>query len=524
MFNTIWGAAYNSTYTATSPANSSPVSTLNEYKFVSGAINYVTDGTGSYDYPGYINSAASNSTFGVKVSALGNNRTAGATWTAASNANSYRVNYTLSGATTGNGTFTDTVSGPNPSTTWTKATPNGGTITVNNVTGYASTDGSGTNSKTATLKTGQSNNITPNYQSTFSDPTETTFTYYDPKPQAFTINNVVGNDSTSKTVTMKTGSPTFTESTKRIDFGYDFGTNCARVKTAAWGAPFDAVSTQTNPFSTTIKTSSPDFYYYSNAGTAYIGLAGTGTDAGVAANVTVSWGASTNAKNYVVSYKLNDGVTVGSGNLGNVTSWKYETTSKFTLVGVTAYDTTDTTGNSKAGTLPTTITQTPTETYSAYSVSSLAVTVPFVTPTYTGTMPAWSTSGTKPNFARTASTIRWGWDNGTFTWDGSTSTSRGWDWQIRSTLGVTTNTVVSGLTHSSSTPYATLNTYTANFGTAEPYSDTNDTVLVGGNAFRYVLTSNTNVTYTSLSRWCRIRPYMYGSDGNKYIGAFSAAI
>ena len=149
----------------------------------------------------------------------------------------------------------------------------------------------------------------------------------------------------------------------------------------------------------------------------------------------------------------------------------------------------------------------------------------FVTPSWAGSLPAWNDN----NFERylnsgTTRGMKWGWNNGSnYTWTGSVS-SQGWDWQIRSGTSITTSNVVAGLTHATSAPYASLNTYTS--GQArKPYTTTDDfTATVDGSYFKYLLITPTNLPYSTSARLGRVRPFAIGTDNNKYIGPFTGVI
>ena len=66
---------------------------------------------------------------------------------------------------------------------------------------------------------------------------------------------------------------------------------------------------------------------------------------------------------------------------------------------------------------------------SAFS-SSITTSSSFITPYWNGTLPKWNTT-VPSNFQRTTTTIRWGWDNGTFSFAGSVGTFKGWNWEVR---------------------------------------------------------------------------------------------
>lgn len=122
---------------------------------------------------------------------------------------------------------------------------------------------------------------------------------------------------------------------------------------------------------------------------------------------------------------------------------------------------------------------------------------PFVTPTWTGSFPSWTSS----NFQRVTSgtaNFRWGWGNGSFSWSGSTSGSGGWDFNISTTqLSTTANRSVS---------------------VTKSYTTSNDTYqTVNSTNYPYLVSSlRGDVTYSTSSRWGSIRPWINGTDNNKY--------
>ena len=85
------------------------------------------------------------------------NRSSLISWNAAANAGSYKVNYTISGATSGNGTFTSSALSSTTLNYLVNVGTSGGTVVVNNVTAYSTTDGSGTSFTTGTLSGSNTN-------------------------------------------------------------------------------------------------------------------------------------------------------------------------------------------------------------------------------------------------------------------------------------------------------------------------------------------------------------------------------
>ena len=144
----------------------------------------------------------------------------------------------------------------------------------------------------------------------------------------------------------------------------------------------------------------------------------------------------------------------------------------------------------------------------AWVTKAGTTTATFTTPAWNGTMPTWAATGSNgSNFRRTASSLQYGWNNGTFSFSGSVGTSKGWDFYYSTTQPASTTTV--------RTPTHTL-----------AYSETNSTSQIFTTSFIY----RVNPTYTASSVWGSIRPYQFGTDGNKYVrgtqpnGTWSASI
>jgi hypothetical protein len=140
----------------------------------------------------------------------------------------------------------------------------------------------------------------------------------------------------------------------------------------------------------------------------------------------------------------------------------------------------------------------------------------FTTPAWNGTMPTWTASSpfvNGNNFRRNASSLQYGWNNGSsttndaFSFSGSVGTSKGWDFYWSTTQPASTTTV---------------RTATHTFAHSTSTSGTQ----IGTTSFIY----RVNPTYTSSSVYGSIRPYQYGTDGNKYVrgsypdGTWSASI
>lgn len=176
-------------------------------------------------------------------------------------------------------------------------------------------------------------------------------------------------------------------------------------------------------------------------------------------------------------------------------------------------------------------------TTTALTLNSFTKSDTFVTPSWTGTLPGWSST---TNFQRTASTIRYGWNNGTQTWTGTindyvfagwntaangTGTvyanganyaftadltlyaqwgtsrrSRGFNWQVRNA----NNTSSSSIVDSGYKPFTTtLDTRITVNSTNYPY------LLYSGGSFP-------DIAYSGSSRFGRIQVYQFGTDGNEY--------
>jgi hypothetical protein len=139
---------------------------------------------------------------------------------------------------------------------------------------------------------------------------------------------------------------------------------------------------------------------------------------------------------------------------------------------------------------------------SVWVTLSATTTASFVTPTWTGTMPTWAATGANgSNFQRinspTASrALKYGWNNGTFTFSGSVGTSKGWDFYVSGTEPANTSTA--------RTPTNTLDFNTTALSPADPVYSTN---------FLYRVSPTWNVN----PRFGSIRPYQFGTDGNKYV-------
>lgn len=128
--------------------------------------------TGPYETYVSLSPSANNSPLNVFVTAEGSDRKALIVWGASTSANSYKINYTISGATAGNGTFNTGII--TETYYYIDTTANGGTVTVNSVTAYAAADGTGA-SINGTVDLGPS--LTPVYKTENSATTINNFTY-----------------------------------------------------------------------------------------------------------------------------------------------------------------------------------------------------------------------------------------------------------------------------------------------------------------------------------------------------------
>lgn len=131
----------------------------------------------------------------------------------------------------------------------------------------------------------------------------------------------------------------------------------------------------------------------------------------------------------------------------------------------------------------------------------------FVTPQWNGTMPGWTASSNFQRITTGTANYKWGWTNGTFSFSGSTTSSRGWNFN-----GPNSTQLAAGVSRSISL-YKT-------------YTTTNDTYTSVQGVFRPYLVSSLrgDVTYSSSARYGSIQPYQFGTDGNEYRGPWTAGI
>ena len=130
------------------------------------------------------------------------------------------------------------------------------------------------------------------------------------------------------------------------------------------------------------------------------------------------------------------------------------------------------------------------------SLSATTSPAAFVAPVWNGTMPPWvgGTFVNGNNFRRNASSLQYGWNNGTFSFSGDVATTKGWDFYWSTTAPASTTTA--------RTPTNSFAHSTTTSGTA-----------IGTTFFIY----RVNPTYTAASVFGSIRPYQFGTDGNKYV-------
>lgn len=144
---------------------------------------------------------------------------------------------------------------------------------------------------------------------------------------------------------------------------------------------------------------------------------------------------------------------------------------------------------------------------SANATATAIWTAVFVTPVWNGTMPGWTSGSNFQRITTSPANYKWGWTNGTFSFSGSTSGTRGWNWEVRQSASA------SG-THQSGSPgyygYTTSNdTYTTVQGVYRPY---------------LISSARGDVTYSTSSRYGRVQPYVFGTDGNEYQGPWTGFI
>jgi hypothetical protein len=397
---------------------------------------------------------------------------------------------------------------------------------------------------------------------------------------AFTINNVTKTDGTAKDMTSLTDL-TITTSTKKIEYSYVGGAGATLYRSKVYGTAFDPDSTSASPSLQgwfTVTSNSGNYDDTSGTVTAEVSAANKPI---VSVSWGASTGASAYRVFYnfdgfpVTSDLITSGTSldIDAFNLGGVLFG----VATVEITGVTAYQNANGTGLTRNGTMPTTTSQTPTVTFGTALSKSTTITAPFVTPTFTGNYPTWnsnnfqrttqltSTTGrrlagnqafvyhsgnnffgigasvtiaglptafngtftindtgsdgngsyiryarTNANIAYASNTtgtisatsgIRWGWNNGTVSWNGDIKlTNYGWYWQV----GTAATSAAAG-----------------NWGSGfRQFSTTDQSTLVNGTGYRYVIFSNqaeTGVVFGSTAaRFGRIRPFAEGTDDQIY--------
>ena len=479
--------------------------------------------SGTYEWVTGISSAADTAkAIDFKVTATGKTRTFNANVSTTANASSWAINFTWSGATASGVTYYSNGSGTNSASTgatvtvYTNSMPvkiaeitgaSNPTITINSITAYS---GSNQTGGTRAGTSGATTSLSSVARLTSTSSTSSAnYIYYSTDPQAFTINQPTKTDAAAANVpTINTIS--YTESTTRVDFTFS-SSNAVRYRTIAYGTAYSPDSTQSSPsrgpFYT---TTTSDWWGYDEAGTVTIGV---GATQGIA-SATVTWGASTNAQSYIIGYKIGTSSYTSPSQTG--TSFTVNTgpgTNTFEVTSVTAYKNNDGTGTSKTGTLPTTATTSPTESYSSYGTSSITVTA-FVTPAPT----------TPPSFVFSRNL------NG-----GTSTTRRNWFWNVSSGVGsyssITydlyvwdqttqpTTTGTTGFTHFSTfgPPAPTSNANTYNFsGTTTPSYRT----MARGSS--YTGTNGTTIPTRSTASWGKARCRVVGTNGSTYNSDWTA--
>jgi hypothetical protein len=141
---------------------------------------------------------------------------------------------------------------------------------------------------------------------------------------------------------------------------------------------------------------------------------------------------------------------------------------------------------------------------SANATATAIWTAVFVTPAWNGTLPGWTSGSNFQRITTAPANYKWGWTNGTFSFSGSIGTSKGWNWEVRQTAS-------SSGTHQSGSP------------SYWPHTTSNDTYTSVQGTFRPYLISSArgDVTYSTASRFGRVQPYIFGTDGNEYQGPFT---
>jgi uncharacterized protein YcnI len=284
------------------------------------------------------------------VNAYNYNRSSIISWNAAANAGSYKVNYTISGATSGNGTFTSSALSSTTLNYPVTVGTGGGTVVVNSVTAYSTTDGSGASFTTGTLSGSNTNVPTVAITSQTSSNFYLTYT----APASAPVNTALPSVSPSSGVagsvnfTTTDGSwsgnpyPTFTYQWQYQDQPGVFLSITGQTS-SSYSPPSNFFSIYVSPIrcKVTATNSVSSVSAFSGAVTVNASIptvAMTTTTNITASGATINW-ASTNQ-----SYATVDGV-----NVGNVNSYTFtgKNASQFYQGSVVVYSTT---GNSATAT------------------------------------------------------------------------------------------------------------------------------------------------------------------------------
>jgi len=341
-----YGTAYfNGTYTSGSPNTSPSITSINKYNL---------DGSAGGTYDDFWPMTGTGS-FSLYVIAYGKNKIASVSWSTSTGANSYIVNYTISGATTGNGTVTSTV---NTTSFTLDMSTNGGTFTLNSVTAYTSSVGTGS-STAGTLPATKA--VTPAIKTATSGTGTTSFTYTSP-PSAFTY--TTSNASSVTTPNAPTLVPdTITPSNNiYIDF-----VSTKPSDTASYSGTYSGVQSGSTALITVNQ-------YTYNGSTIYEDIISTVTDGNETYTVTatgnnkkvaVNVSTKTNALSWTIGYTIS-GATAGNGSSAiSTTSMPYTFDlstygGTLSVTSVTAYQTSINSGLSTLGTAGSPTSTTPT--------------------------------------------------------------------------------------------------------------------------------------------------------------------
>lgn len=488
-------------------------------------------GSGIYDTISTIEPGSNNAAMTISTTAYGKTRSANANVSTTSGASSWAINFSWSNATSGSVTYYSNGVGFTSSSTaatvtvYTNSMPvkiadvtgtSDPTITINSMTAYSNSNQTGST-------TGGASGVAYGYKISdiFLRPTSTSgsttsfFTYYDPTPYggSVSISTNTGNWSAGSVITVSTSGWTNAASYKYEL--YAAGT-VAGITPATGG--ISKTLNASNQYTITYLDATNISYYFKGRVVAYSGSGQTGFSASAessaspqsyiipSTSISVS-GATTNG--FTISgtaspvqggsaYVSISAIRIYNSSLSLITTITSGLPSVNTSSGAWSYTWT---GGSSSTTYYAQATARATDTALTTADSGFAgpitTTSSFVTPTWTGSFPSWTSS----NFQRVTSgtaNFRWGWGNGTFTWSGSTSGSGGWDFNISTTQLSTTATRTVSVTKN--------------------YTTSNDTYqTVNSTNYPYLVSSlRGDVTYNASARWGSIRPWINGTDSQKY--------